>query len=191
MVAAGSVPGTGCLLLSVVKFLVLWSDHGADQSELLHLKETVDLREEAGLLHKDVQASNSKQDAMTKVITGVQSAVAALGSQLSAINEVLKTLSVNASNTVDVPSSGQQPAVSRDRAPVIKDPTEETEEVPPRPLTEELSLAVEQEKTMQCAALTGLLLRLTQGFVLLLRGLTIPRFNRSSQVRHHQYQFLV
>lgn len=133
-----------------------------DLTELLHLKEDVlanreestGLREEVDLLRKEVQNMNSKQDAMTKVISGVQSAVAALSGQLSTITDMLKTLGANmpsssAGPRVGVQEQEQQPERPSEADEIQKQGTEEHH----RPLADELRkrLALEQEKTRQCA----------------------------------------
>ncbi|KAF7054510.1 hypothetical protein CFC21_062172 [Triticum aestivum] len=137
-----------------------------DLAELLHLKEdvaanreeTTGLREEVDLLRKDIQATNFKQDTMTKVISGVQAAVAALGGQLTMITEVLKTLSAAAPSTSVVPPStahAQEP--HQEKSPEVEEIQKEGGDEQQRPLAEELKrrLFMEQEKTSPFALLTG------------------------------------
>lgn len=109
-------------------------------------------------MRKEIQATNNKQDTMASVISGVQSVVSALSGQLQAISDVLKNLSTQVPSTSSGPSLGQveleaQPVKSPGRQEIPKEGQEEQN----RPLTEELKrrLLLEQEKTRQCALLTG------------------------------------
>lgn len=51
------------------------------------------------LLRQDVLTINSKQDSMNKVIGSMQTAVTAFSQQLSAITDILKTMSTNEPST--------------------------------------------------------------------------------------------
>ena len=60
---------------------------------LQHREATAELRGEVDDLRKDVHAIGLKQDTMVSVMDGVQKAVSSLNTQLTAMADVLKSLS--------------------------------------------------------------------------------------------------
>ena len=128
-----------------------------DIAKLLALKgevvqtreDTAEMRGELDDLRKDVHAMNLKQDTMAKAMSGLQEVVSALNTQLSTMADILKSFSNNRA-----PSSGQP--VTTQTMTDVDIPQTSREAAEPdhtRPLTEELRkrLALEQEKTKQCA----------------------------------------
>lgn len=118
---------------------------------LQHHEETAELRGEVDDLRKDMHSINTKQDTMVSVMSGVQKVVSSLNSQLAAMVDVLKALSIT-----DASTSAQQGQPSTEQTTVLPPPQANKETVAEgdRPLTEELRkrLALEQEKTRQVAS---------------------------------------
>lgn len=118
---------------------------------LQHREETAKLRGEVDDLRKDVHNINTKQDTMVSVMNCVQQAVSSLNSQLAAMADVLKSLSINDASTSTRPG---QPSTEQAIAPPQPPVNKETAIGGDRPLTEELRkrLALEQEKTRHVAS---------------------------------------
>lgn len=89
----------------------------AEVADLLAMKgevvqnreETQELLGEVDDLRKDVHAINLKQDAMAKVMNGVQDAVAALNLQLAAMSDVLKTFRTTEASPATRPAQTPPP----------------------------------------------------------------------------------
>ncbi|XP_044448015.1 uncharacterized protein [Triticum aestivum] len=112
---------------------------------LQHRDETAELRGEVDDLRKDVHGIGLKQDTMVSVLDGVQKAVSSLNTQLAAMADVLKSMTLSDASTSAQPG---QP-VSEQQIP-----NNEASAPEDRPLTEDLRkrLALEQAKTRQLAA---------------------------------------
>lgn len=117
---------------------------------LQNREDTTELKGDMEDLRKDVHAIHLKQDAMAKVVTGVQAAISVLNQQLATMADVLKSFGLNRAPPSVPPGQNQ-------KAPATEAPQTSTEapkqDTTTRPLTEELRkrLAVEQEKTKQFA----------------------------------------
>lgn len=112
-------------------------------------QETASIRTDVNKLQKDVQGISKSQGDISLAVGTVQQAVADLGSQLSAITEVLKNLS----NTVNSTQETQRETGTSSQPPVKSPTLQQVQTDMTNARTEYLrkQLELEKELTKQCA----------------------------------------